>query len=70
MAAVADAFDANAVAVDPEVAAHGGADAVEDVLGFIAVLVAEDGVGEGLAVAGRAAVVDHESRPAAGGVGF
>ena len=39
-------------------------DAGEDVSRFAAVLIAEDLVGEPLAVAGGAAVVDHQRRPA------
>src|SRR5262249_28324316 len=62
LATVADAFDSHALPVDPKIAAHGGADAVENVLALVSVLVAEDRIGEFLAVSGRAAVVDVEDR--------
>ncbi len=66
--AVAGALDAEPIAIDPRIAAQRGADAVEDILTLVAVLVREHGVGERLAVAGRAAVVDHQRRPAARGI--
>ena len=51
-------------AIDPRIAAHGGVHTVEHVLPFVPVLIGEDGVGEGLAVAGGAAIVDHQGGPA------
>ena len=64
LAAVADALEAHSFAVEPEIAAHRGADRVENVLGFIPVLVAEDRVGKLLAIAGGAAIIYLQHRPA------
>ncbi len=64
LAAVAAAFDADPVAVEPGVAPQRGVGALQDVERFTPVLVGEDGVGESLAVSGRAAVIDHQRRPA------
>ena len=66
--AVAAALDAELRLVDPRIPRDRRVHAGHDVLGLRAVLVAEDLVGEGLAVAGRAAVVHHQRRPALRGV--
>ena len=68
LAAVADALDAHALTIDPQVAAHRRADTVQNILGFVAVLIAKDGVGELLAVTGRAAIVDVQDGVAMRGV--
>src|SRR6266851_268166 len=46
LAAVAYAFDAHALAVDPKISPHCRANTVQHVLGFVSVLVAEDRIGE------------------------
>ena len=63
LAAVADTFDRHAFAIDPQIAPDRRADAVQDVLPFIAVRIAKHGVGELLAVAGRAAVIHMQRGP-------
>ena len=65
LTSVARPLHAHPIAIDPRIAANRGADAVQHVLAFVAVLVGEHGVGEDLAVTGRAAVVHHQRRPAA-----
>ena len=64
LAAVAAALDAEPVAIDPRILRERGIDAGKHVLRLAAVLIAEDRVRELLAVSGRAAVVDHQRRPA------
>ena len=68
LTAVAGALDAEPIAIDPRIAAQRGADAVQHVLPLVAVLIGEHGIRERLAVAGRAAVVHHQRRPAARGI--
>ena len=65
LTAVARALDAQPIAIDPRVAAHRRAHAVQHVLGLVAVLIGEHRIGERLAVAGRSAIVHHQRRPAA-----
>ena len=64
LAAVAAALDAEPLGVDPRILLERGIDRRQDVLRLAAVLVARDRVRERLPVAGRAAVVDHQRRPA------
>src|SRR5262245_1087460 len=68
LAAVTAALDAKPVAVDPRISTERGGDAVENVLRLATVLVAENGIGERLPVAGGAAEVDLDAGPAAGGI--
>src|SRR3972149_7213385 len=67
---VASSLEAESVGIERVIAQKGGVDGVEDVFGLAAVLIAEDGVGESLAVACRAPVVHLERRPSRGGVGL
>src|SRR5579862_9984611 len=55
LAAIAGAFDAEAIAIDPGVTAHGCAESIENVLALVAVLIREDCVGKRLAVASGSA---------------
>jgi hypothetical protein len=64
LAAIADSFDAHALAVNPQIAPYRRADTVENILALIAVLVAENGVGKLLAVPRRAAKVHIQHRVA------
>ncbi len=68
LSAVAGAFDAQAVAIDPEIAAQRRAHAVEDILRFVAVLIGEYGVGEFLSIACGAAIIHHQRGPAVRGI--
>src|SRR5207249_123526 len=68
LAAITDAFDAHALAIDPQVTAHRGAYRVQNILPFVAVLIAEDGVGELLPVARGAAIVYLQGGPSVCGV--
>src|SRR2546430_11109239 len=63
--AVADTLDAHALAVNPRIAPHCRADAVQNVLTLIAVLIAKDRVRKLLPVTGRAAIVHVQRGPAA-----
>src|SRR4051794_12142969 len=64
LAPVADALDTQTVAVNPDIAAQGRADGVQNILRFIAVLIAKNAVREFLAIARRSAIVDHQGGPA------
>src|SRR5690606_30394924 len=61
---------AGAVAVEEVVAVERRGPALLQVLQRLAAPVAADGVGEGLAIAGRAVEVDHDHRVALAGVGL
>src|SRR6478752_4624751 len=63
LSAIADAFHSDTIAIDPEVAAHGGAHAVQHVLPLVSVLIAENCVCKCLPVTGRTAIVYHQRRP-------
>lgn len=65
---ITNAFNAEAFAIDPKIAANGRADGVENVLTFIAILIAEDGVCKFLPVTSRAAIVHVEHRVAVSGI--
>src|SRR5207247_9780853 len=68
LAAVAHALDTQALTIDPQVTAHRRTHRVQNILSLVSVLVAEDGVGELLSVAGGTAIIDVQGGPAAGGV--
>src|SRR5262245_1280288 len=65
LSAVADAFDADTVTVDPQIATDGSAHSVQHVLPLIAVLVTEDRIRERLPVSGRPPIVHHQRGPSA-----
>src|SRR5689334_1885330 len=52
LSTITHALDADAIAIDPQVAAHGSADAIEHILRFVSVLIAKDTIREFLAIAG------------------
>src|SRR5208282_1453372 len=60
LAAVAHTLDPEALSINPQVAAHRRTDRVENILAFVAVLVAKNGIRKLLAVTGRAAIVHVE----------
>src|SRR6266705_1587839 len=64
LAAVAHALDTHPLAVNPQIAAHRRAHAVQDILAFVSVLIAKDGVGEFLSISARTAIVDVQRGPA------
>ncbi len=68
LAAVADSFHSHAIAIKPQKASQRSPHAVQYVLRFIPVLIAEHGVGELLPVSGRPAIIHHQGRPTASGV--
>ena len=68
LTAITAALDAQTRAIDPRIASNGGVHAVEHVLRFITVLIAEHRVGERLSITGRPAVVHHQRGPSARGV--
>ena len=59
---------AQAIAIDPQVAAHGGVQAVEHVLRLVSVLVGEDQIRPILSVSSGASVVDHQRGPPMRGI--
>ena len=64
LAAVAHAFDSHTLAVDPQVTADRCAHSIQNILPFVSVLIAENGVGELLPVAGGATIVNVQRGPA------
>src|SRR5215813_10231859 len=52
LASIADAFDAHALAIEPQIAAQSRTDTVEDVLRFVAVLISKYRICECLTIAG------------------
>src|SRR5579864_1529281 len=46
LAAVTSAFNPHALAVDPKISSHGSAYPVENILSFVAILIAKDRVGK------------------------
>ena len=64
LAAVAHAFDSHTLAVDPQVTAYRCAHSIQNILPFVSVLIAENGVGELLPVAGGATIVNVQRGPA------
>src|SRR5882762_11193967 len=68
LTAVTYAFDGHAFTIDPQVTPYRRTHRVQNILSFVSVLIAEDGVGELLSVAGGAAIVDVQRGPSASSV--
>src|SRR5258707_4941865 len=66
--AVTHALDAQALAINPQIAPHRRAHRVQNILPFVAILIAEDSIGEFLSVARGPAIVDVQCGPSPSGV--